>query len=236
MLALVFATGRECCAVLPGGPVPDEGGWAVGEVFGREVAVLVTGVGSLNAALGLGRLLEALPPVDAVVNLGVAGSFDVRALPLGAVAVAGGEVWPEYGLRTESGVDAKGIGFALATGPQGDVFDRIGLDPARAAREMRLCLEAGWVVAECATVSAASGDAATARGVAARLGCGSPGLENMEGFALALGCLRAELPFLELRAVSNVVGSRGKGDWDLPGALAALAEAARILLTTGEQS
>jgi futalosine hydrolase len=236
MLALVFATERECSAVLPGGPVPDEGGWAVGEAFGREAAVLVTGVGPLNAALGLGRLLEALPPVDAVVNMGVAGSFDVRALPLGAVAVAGGEVWPEYGLRTEGGVDAKGIGFALATGPGGAVYERIGLDPARSAREMGLCLDAGWAVAQCATVSAASGDAATARGVAVRLGGDAPGLENMEGFALALGCLRAELPFLELRAVSNVVGSRGKADWDLPGALAALAAAARTLLTTEEQS
>ena len=236
MLALVFATGRECSAVLPGGPVPDEGGWAVRDVFGREAAVLVTGVGPLNAALGLGRLLEALPPVDAVLNLGVAGSFDVRALPLGAVALAGGEVWPEYGLRTTDGVDAKGIGFALATGPGGAVYERIGLDPARTAGEMGLCLDTGWAVAECATVSAASGDAATARGVAARLRGGAPGLENMEGFALALGCLRAELPFLELRAVSNAVGSRSKGDWDLPGALVALATATRTLLTTGDPS
>lgn len=247
MIALVFATARECAAALPDVPVPDEGGWGVHAISGRDVAVLVTGVGPLNAALGLGRLLEALPPVEGVVNLGVAGSFDTGTLPVGSVAAAGTEVWPEYGLRTEAGVDAAGLLFPVAQGPDGPIRDRIFLAPGNAAKAMQLTLPAHWAVAPFCTVSAVSADEATAAAIAARIpppengltaraALPVPALENMEGFALALGCLRAELPYLEVRAVSNPVGSRDKADWDLPGAFAALERVARVLFATEEDA
>lgn len=247
MITLVFATARECAAVLPGIPAPDEGGWGVHDFAGREVAVLVTGVGPLNAALALGRLLEAVPPVDGVVNLGVAGSFDADTLRVGDVVAAGVEIWPEYGLRTESGVDAQGLLFPVAEGPDGPIRDRIFLAPGDAAKAMGLSLPPQWPVAPFCTVSAVSADLPTAQAIAARIPSPgwengidpkhpTPALENMEGFALALGCMRAELPFLEIRSVSNPVGSRDKAKWDLPGALAGLGNAVRTLFGGGEDA
>ncbi|WP_461209692.1 futalosine hydrolase [Desulfocurvus sp. DL9XJH121] len=225
MLVLAFATARECAAALDTAP-PEPGGWARAAVAGREALVLVTGVGPLSAALALGRLLGEQSP-RGVVNLGVAGAFSGR-LALGTTAVVREEIWPEYGLRTQEGVDARGLGFPLAETPGGPVYKRIGLDPGGAARELGLALPGDWPLAASLTVSGVSADAAVARSMARTY---DPDMENMEGFALALGCLRAGLPFLEVRTVSNIVGPREAGGWDLPGALAALGRAARALLT-----
>lgn len=225
MLALAFATGRECAAALPDLPAPEPGGWTSREIFGRRALVLVTGVGPVCAALALGRLLGS-EQVSGLLNLGLAGSFDPARLPLGAVAAADAEIWPEYGLRTQDGVDPGDIGFPLAETPDGPLRDRLPLDPDGAARTLGLILPEHWARGASLTVAAASGDQATAE---AMRRAHAPATENMEGFALALGCLRAGLPFLEIRAVSNPVGSRSRAHWNLPLAFSALGRAARIL-------
>ena len=58
-------------------------------------------------------------------------------------------------------------------------------------------------------------------------------IENMEGFALGFAAMGAGLPFLEIRTISNMVGSRQSGDWDLKGALGGLESAARTLFPGG---
>ncbi|MFN7614153.1 MAG: hypothetical protein ACK5P8_03050 [Phycisphaerae bacterium] len=46
--------------------------------------------------------------------------------------------------------------------------------------------------------------------------------ETMEGAACALVSLRAGIPFVEVRAISNYTGDRAKQAWDIKGALASL--------------
>ena len=46
--------------------------------------------------------------------------------------------------------------------------------------------------------------------------------EAMEGTGVATAAAAADVPFLEVRAVSNAVGPRDRDAWDLPAALAAL--------------
>ncbi|MEA3231501.1 MAG: hypothetical protein U9Q05_07095, partial [Thermodesulfobacteriota bacterium] len=41
-------------------------------------------------------------------------------------------------------------------------------------------------------------------------------MENMEGVAAAHVCIRYDIPFLEIRSVSNCVGRRDKDAWNLP--------------------
>lgn len=232
MLVLALATAKELCAALPGAPSGLEpGATAPVALPGRRApaaVALVTGVGPVGAALRLGRLLGALGPgaVAGVVNLGVAGSFDTAALPLGAVAVAARETWPEYGLRTRAGVDAAALGFPVGRAPEGPIGPSLDLAPDAAARALGLALPAAWPRAAALTVAAASADAATADALRAAHGAL---LENMEGYALALACREAGLPFLEVRSVSNAVGTRRAGAWNLPGALAALGPALAAL-------
>lgn len=230
------ATGLELRAALkleadvPQGEVFDV------SAFGRPVLALVTGIGVVNAALALGRALERQAVagearVTGVLNLGVAGSFDLAAHPLCSVRLVEQESWPEYGLLFSGAVaaDARGLGFALNGVPAADaaaIFDRLAWDaPAGLARLGSH--PAGLACATSLTVSGVTADADRARELFARFGAG---LENMEGFALAYAARLSGLPFAELRAVSNAVGSRPPKGWNLPGALAALGKAAQQIL------
>lgn len=208
-------------------------GLAPGHPLGA-VLVLATGIGPLNAALGLGRL-QGSQTLCGVLNLGVAGSFDTAALPVGQVVAVERECWPEFGLHTAAGLDPAGLGFAQAQGPGGPVHADIALDPGAAALAMGLPprLVEALPRAPALTVAGVSGWSGRAGELAARHGPG-PLLENMEGFALALGCLRAGLPFMELRSVSNRVGQRPPHGWNLPLALETLGSVALEILGESE--
>jgi futalosine hydrolase len=232
-LIVATATGKEMSAVLQGLDTPDAVPVSPGEAVrcclaGREATLLVTGVAPVNAALALGRLQGVLRGPTGVLNLGVAGSFDLAAAPLGAAVAATAEIWPEYGLALDSGVDPRGIGFAQGCLSDGrEVWERLELDPGRAAQEMGLALPQQWAAGPALTVAGASGTPRRARELADRHGALT---ESMEGFALAWGAAGLAWPFLEVRTVSNRTGARPPGDWDLPGALSALDRAARALL------
>lgn len=238
-LAIVTATAKEMKAILaaPGlcpdrpRPLPPaEGVWSQASLAGRDCYLLVTGIGIINAAWALGRLAGKADDIEGVVNFGVAGSFDLDLLPLGAAAAVACEIWPEYGLANENGIDPRGLGFALGKeSEKTPVWDRINLAPQTAAQAMSLELPAGLSQSASLTVSAVTGAPELGRGLYERY---RAGMENMEGFALALGCLHARLPFLEVRTVSNLVGARPPQNWDLKLALLELGRWAGRLLTT----
>jgi len=224
-LCLAIATRKEYRAVLaplgaPAAPVDGRPvSWRHG---GRDMTLLLTGVGPVAAAATLGRLLGA-ETVDGVVNLGLAGAYDLSAAPLTALVTATAETLPEYGLRREDTIDPRGLGFPQLTVAGKPVYDRLDLSPTAAAVALGLTLPAATVPGVFASVAGVAA-LPVPRPAPDRLA------ENMEGFALALVCRLAGVPFLELRAVSNRVGARPPVDWDLPGALAALSRAVPLLL------
>lgn len=230
-LCLAVATAKEYRAAF--GPLGAPAAPAAGEAVtwrrgGRDWRLLITGVGPVAAGVSLGRLLGA-GGMGGVINLGLAGSFDLAHAPLGALVAATAEAFPEYGLRREgTPPDPKGLGFPQITIAGEPVYDRIALDPDAAARAMGLTVPAGCLRGACATVATVAAEPALS---AAATRTPLPLTENMEGFALALACSLAGTPFLELRVVSNRVGARPPGDWDLAGALASLARTAALLLS-----
>ena len=60
-----------------------------------------------------------------------------------------------------------------------------------------------------------------------------PDVESMEGAACFQVCLRAGIPFYEIRAVSNYVEIRNRAAWNIPLALSAMEEALCDLLQNG---
>ena len=228
---LALATAKEYRAALSplGAPAPPPSGraasWRRG---GRDWLVLITGVGPVAAAMAVGRAIgETRGELAGVVNLGICGSFDLAAAPLGAVTATTAAIFPEYGLHGDDGVDARGIAFPQAVIDGCDVYDRLDLDPAGASTAMGLALPADAVTGAGLTVAGVT--ASPAREAALRAAY-APLTEAMEGFGAALAAACAGLPFLELRSVSNRVGARPPGGWDLPGAVAALGRAAAVLL------
>jgi len=227
---VVAATGLELSAALDVKACRPQGEIFECVAHGRPVLALVCGIGVVNAGLALGRALGR-GDVEGIVNLGVAGSFDLAAHSLGAVRLVERETWPEYGLLFSGAcaADARALGFALNGAPktaETAIFEELAWDAPAELQAMGLAHK-GWDTAASLTVSGVTADAERARALKERF---SAGLENMEGFALAYGTRLAGLNFAELRTVSNAVGSRPPQGWDLPGALAALGHAARRLL------
>lgn len=191
-----------------------------------HVLLLVTGVGILNTALHLGQALIK-HTVSCVINAGLAGTFDLSRLPLGTTCVVEQEIWPEYGLGTDDGVDPQALRFPLAQWNGQPVWDRIDLHPRQTANTLVCTLPKNWPLVRSLTVSTVSATPARAK---AHLKRYQADLENMEGFAAAYACISNSLPILEIRTISNVVGSREPEHWNLKKAFTALGNAMSRLL------
>ena len=125
MLLVCAATARELLSALPEqalGPAP---GAACGPAaqtglpeqellplhLGLPALACITGVGPVNAALGMGLALagarQAGHAVSLVLNVGVAGSMDLQRAPLRSLWRVEEEIWPEYGLHDGTAVDGR---------------------------------------------------------------------------------------------------------------------------------
>ncbi len=211
---------------------------------GVASAVLVTGVGPVNAAMALGKELEGARGADLVLNIGLAGSFDLELAPLCSHWRVVRESYAEYGIVREGQcADAHALGFPQWEGErEGDgsgqnVWQSVDLDapvvhPVSDSMLADLPLRGSAHAITAAGVTVCPLRAAALR---ERFAVGSaarpmPLLENMEGFALALVCARYGLPFVQVRTVSNAVGERARGSFDFQGALASLGEVVQPLL------
>lgn len=226
-LLVACATEREMSAALSwAAPVriPAQGASCHAEIAGRTCLLLTTGVGPVSTAYHVGHAVHQVP-LSGILCLGVAGAFAPETLPIGTVAAVTEERFADYGLATENGIDPRGIRLPQGVTRDGEIFDCLPLAPEAAAFALGLSLPGSWPRRTCLTVCAASGDAVVA---AERAATGSD-MEAMEGFALAYAAAHQDLPFLEVRAISNRVGARPPEDWDLPGALKALGTAAQAL-------
>lgn len=206
--------------------IPEEGGQCPLTIGQKSLILLVTGIGPINACMALAHLLGAFSRPLGVLNLGVAGAFDLDQLPLGQPVVVQEEIWPEYGLVTKDGIDPKGLGLALGKHDGRPVWDRLALEPEEHARRIGLGLP-DIPAAASLTVAGVTGTAQRAASLRNSYGAA---IENMEGFALAWTCARLGVPFLEVRTISNLVGSRKPEHWDLQGALRRLGEIAQAIL------
>ncbi|MEV4760858.1 futalosine hydrolase [Micromonospora sp. NPDC049559] len=190
------------------------------------VTVAPVGVGPASAAAGTARLIAlaeaAGRPYRAVVSAGVGGGFPERA-SLGTIVLATRSVAADLGAESPEGfLPIEELGMPLA---QLGAPPAIPADPSLLA-QLRTALPratAGAVL----TLSTVTGTAETAKTLATRFP--DAVAEAMEGYGVAVAAAQAELPFAEVRAVSNPVGPRDRGAWRLREAFDALTAAAANL-------
>jgi futalosine hydrolase len=170
------------------------------------VTVLAGGVGSALAAAATSRALALDSGYDAVLSLGIGGAFPGKA-ELGALLLARRVVAADLGADSPAGflsVDELGFGSASLDGGRVP-----GLDA---------------VVGTILTVQTGTGTDERAAELMRRHPAAVG--EAMEGYGVAAAAELAELPFAEVRAVSNLVGKRDRDAWRLDLAFAALTAAA----------
>ncbi|HTJ66252.1 MAG TPA: futalosine hydrolase [Actinospica sp.] len=170
------------------------------------VTVLVGGVGSARAAASTARALALDPGYEAVLSVGIGGVFPGKA-ELGELLLARHVVAADLGADSPDGfLSVDELGFGTTTIDGGRVP---GIDA---------------VVGTILTVNTATGTDERAVELMRRFPQAVG--EAMEGYGVAAAATLEDLPFAEVRAVSNVVGKRDRSTWQLGLAFKALTEAA----------
>lgn len=182
--------------------------------------VLVAGVGSVVAAVNTARAL-ATAEYSLVISAGIGGGFPGRA-EVGSLVVANKIVVADLGAETLEGfrsVEELGFGFTQIQ-IDASLVDRV----TGALLVAKIPVNIGPVL----TVSTVTGTATRGVELAARI----PGAtaEAMEGYGVGCAALDRGVPVLEIRAISNIVGSRERSTWRIKEALDVLEVASAVLM------
>lgn len=173
------------------------------------------GFGPVAAAARTAELVARHGPAR-VLLVGIAGSLDPQAAPVGSAA-SFARVWID-GLGAGSGKDflpPSRLGF-----PQWEAIgESLDLAPGGAGVLLSVC----------------SASATSAESAQRRERYPEAVAEDMEGFGAALACRLAGAPLAIVRGLSNPAGVRDRHAWRIPEALAAAHALARDVLARAER-
>lgn len=194
------------------------------------VDFMLTGIGTTSTCYRLTKkILEAAAekkPYTLIINIGIAGSFNLSGFPIGSAAVIEKEYFGDLGFETMFGFQTL-FQYELLDADlfpyKGGALNRERLDDALEN------LLAKYDSAVGVTVQTVTGDPNKVEQVKKRF---SPEIESMEGAAVYYVCLQERVPFFELRTVSNEVGERNKANWNIPAALKTLTGCCKEILSS----
>ena len=181
--------------------------------------VIETGVGPVSAAISTTKML-ATANYDLVVSTGIAGGFYDKA-EVGSLVVADKIISADLGVETPEGfcsLDELALG---CTNIEADV------SLIEQVKEKLLATDISFTIGPVLTVSTVTGTTDSAAKLAARVPRATA--EAMEGFGVALAAKSHNLPVLEVRAISNIVGPRDRAAWRVNEALEVLETAWTVL-------
>ena len=176
-------------------------------VAGNNIDVLITGVGIPATMYHLQKRLLQID-YDLVIQAGIAGSFG-KAPAMGETVLVQQDAFGDLGTEKEE---------EFCT-----LFD------ANLADKNEAPFTDGWLTnknewldnsplqkVKAVTVNKVSDDRLLTRQLEAAF---HPHIESMEGAALHYVCLLEQIPFLQIRTISNCVGERNKAKWKLEDAV-----------------
>lgn len=171
----------------------------------HQVSFHVHGVGMIPACFHLQEMCATSP--DLIIQCGIAGAYAKRFVP-GDTVIVKTDLF-DHGVEDgQQLLDIFDTGFASPTAwPYTD-----GRLPCPFLAQWHTSLP----LVHSLTVSVASGSAET---IEKRLKKYDPDIESMEGAALHYVCLMNQIPFLQIRTISNLVEVRNKLNWNIPLAL-----------------
>jgi futalosine hydrolase len=185
----------------------------------HSITCLVTGIGLMNTTFALTRHLCTHKP-EFVIQAGIAGSFS-PLFPPGTVVAVKDEMVADLGV--------------MENDQWKDHFDMHLSDPNQAPNTNKKLVNVHHSLLEKLTlcqVSAISVNEVTTsqQRIETYIAKYSPVIESMEGAAVHKVCLEEGIAFIQLRAISNLVGVRDKTQWKIPQAIKALNEQVILLI------
>jgi futalosine hydrolase len=198
----------------------------VAQLRSSRFPVLATGIGAVNTAQALATYFATRVKPSLVIQTGIAGAYVPAGLPVGSVVLADTEIYGDLGVLTVEGwkpMEAIGIPVVEARDGQPARFNSFPLDGKLVARASGI---GGTLIARTGpflTLSAVTGVRTIGDEMHARFGALC---ESMEGAAAAHVCTMNDVPFLEVRGISNLVEDRDRSKWRITEA----AEAAQAVV------
>lgn len=195
-----------------------------------QVEFRLTGIGAVQACHCVTREVVAAAaagePYNLVVNLGIAGSYDLEAFPIGSAAVISREHFADLGFGSEDG---------FSDLFQYGILEKNDFPYTKGALARQLLpyphiekvLEKYGAGAG-ATVQCVTGTQARCNEIVDMY---NPQIESMEGAGVYYAALMEKVPFFELRTVSNAVGERDTSKWESKAALDTLEECCREIFS-----
>jgi futalosine hydrolase len=174
----------------------------------KEFSVLVAGIGGIATTYNLTRSLHAKRP-DYIIQAGVAGSFRPE-FPPGSVVCVREELMGDLGAEegnTFNDVFDLDLVEAHAFPFSEKMLKNPDLEPGK---------KGGLSMVRSITINEIT---TRKERIDLILQKYKPDIESMEGAAFHYVCLQENIPFLQIRAVSNYVGERNKGNWKLSSAI-----------------
>ena len=183
-----------------------------------NIAFHITGVGMLAAAVSLTKLALTRKP-DLIIQVGIAGCFD-NSIELGKVVLVKEEILGDMGVEEN--------------GEWNDLFKMKFIAPDDAPfSNVRLVNKhlSDYNYSKLLEVTAITINEITTRSerIAQLKSLYNPTIESMEGAALHYVCNDLNIPYLQIRGLSNYIGERNKLKWKIK---EAVENANKVLLET----
>ena len=210
---LVTATITEA-AVIKGFTGKDKTGGTV--CFGNVcIRILVTGVGSVATSWEMTKWLSSNSRPDLAINAGIAGSYRADIKP-GDVVMPVSDCFADAGIESDNG-------FLTLSEAGLEDADKFPFKNGKIFAGNRFVQKAGRIIkpVTAITVNTASGYESTIARLRKKY---DPDIETMEGATFFYICSSANVPFMGLRAISNMVEPRNRSHWNIPLALENLSE------------
>ncbi|MGN6421068.1 MAG: futalosine hydrolase [Pseudobacter sp.] len=177
----------------------------------NTVHVTITGIGSMQTTYNMMEAIQAQRP-EALIQAGIAGSFSHGYRP-GTCCIVQDESTGDLGVEEAGSFrDVFDMGFQEAG--QFPFTGRTLHNPDTAA-----LTRFGLPLVKAITVNEVTTAPKRIETLQQKY---SAIVESMEGAAFHYVALRQDIPFLQLRAVSNMVGERDKSRWQLKDAISTL--------------
>jgi futalosine hydrolase len=191
-----------------------------GRVNENRAEVLITGIGGTITAYNLLKHISGRKP-DLIIQAGIAGSFSENYGP-GSVVLVNEEVFADLGVVENEGfTDIFDLG--LTSKDEFPFRDRILVNPGMDQWKKR-----GLDMVRGATINCISSSREQIQIIKNKY---DPAIESMEGAALHFVCLVENIPFLQVRGISNFAGERNKKLWKMKEAVANLNQQLKSIIS-----
>jgi futalosine hydrolase len=180
---------------------------------------VVSGIGAVNAALATQvGILEHQPSM--VLSVGIGGAYPKSGLQPGDAAVSSTIIYAGLGaMDGETFLNLEQLGFSLLERDGAKTFNTLPVsDLSQGFAEAAHIAHGPFLTLETVTGSFET---------TSRLEKQVPGafVEGMEGAGMAHVAFKHNIPCLEVRGISNMVGPRDRSKWNIPEAMQALSRA-----------